>query len=333
VVKIKGLISSKNPIRILARLTFEELKLIIGFRRTSGAAKMENGFHALFFVIRFHGSFTTILNEIIMEQIKLNPNRAINFTKFKEGNEKGLEFFYKLLYPRTYYYGFKYIKDDVNAGCIVNEAFLRLWLSRKIITGPEHIETFVRKLTSDGCRAYYKTSSSRFHRNMLRLDEIENYQEFIGGYDPTFDETDILHHHEPGEEEKRQWDRVEAVIPNLSTDQQLFIKLCIKYSFDYEQMAWHIGGISDYQVARKVEKTLDCLKAVITDTEKLDKIEKTSRFRFEGDVSEEQSRILQMRYELQYSFSEIAEALNLDQGHIQKAFATASLKIRKIKIR
>jgi RNA polymerase sigma factor (sigma-70 family) len=269
-----------------------------------------------------------------MELIRPYPDTAIHFEKFRKGNEKGLEFFYKLLYPRTYYYGFRYIKDDVNAGCIVNEAFLRLWLSRKIITGPEHIETFVRKLTSDGCRAYYKTSSSRFHRNMLRLDEIENYQEFMAGYDPTLeDEADILYHHEPGEEEKRQWERVEAVIPNLSQDQQLFIRLCIKYSFDYGQMAWHIGGISDYQIAKKVEKTLEFLKAVITDTEKLNKLKKTSRFSFEGDVSEEQAMILQMRYELQYSFTEIAEALSLDQGYIQQAFATASLKIRKTKIR
>jgi len=273
------------------------------------------------------------LTEINMEQIKINPTRAVNFTKFKEGNEKGLEFFYKLLYPRIYYYGVKYIKDDVNADCIVNEAFLRLWLSRKIITCPEHIETFVRKLTSDGCRAYYKTSSNRFQRNMLRLDEIENYQDFMFGDDPNIEnEADVFCHHEPNEEEKKQWERLEAVIPNLSQDQQLFIRLCIKYSFDYGQMAWHIGGISDYQVARRVERTLECLKAVVTNTEKLNKIEKTSRFRFEGDVSDEQSMILQMRYELQYSFTEIAEALSLDQGYIQKAFASASLKIKKIKI-
>jgi len=40
-----------------------------------------------------------------------------------------------------------------------------------------------------------------------------------------------------------------------------------------------------------------------------------------------------MRYELQYSFSEIAAALNLNQGYIQQAFAAASLKISKTKIR
>jgi len=269
-----------------------------------------------------------------MEYIKLKPKSDINYTKFKEGNERGLEFFYQRLYPSIYYHVFRYIKDDVYASCIVNEAFLRLWLCRKNITCPEHIETFVRKLTADGCRAYFKTSSSRFHRNMLRLDEIENYQDFVVGYDSSEEEeTDTIYHHEPEEKEQKQWERVQAVIPNLSQDQQLFIRLCIKYAFDYGRMAWHIGGISDYQVARKVEQTLNALKEVITDTEKLDKIEKTSKFSFQGDVSEEQAAILRMRYELQYSFSDIAAALNLNQGYIQKAFAAASLKIKKTKIR
>ncbi|MFF5383723.1 hypothetical protein [Pedobacter suwonensis] len=68
---------------------------------------------------------------------------------------------------------------------------------------------------------------------------------------------------------------------------------------------------------------------LISDTEKFNKLENTSRFSFEGEVSEEESIILNMRYELQYSFSEIAEALNLDQGHIQRSFAAASLRIKK----
>ncbi len=269
-----------------------------------------------------------------LSRVSAIANHRKYFIEFKAGNERGFEFFYKLLYPSVYYYAFRYIKDDVNAGCIVNEAFLRVWLCRKTIICPAHIETFVRKLTGDGCRAYFKTSSSRFHRNMLRLDEIENYQDFIAGYDPNQeDETAIFDQHEPGEEEKKQWERVKAVIPNLSQDQQLFIRLCIKYAFDYGRMAWHIGGISDYQVAKKMEQTLKCLKALIADAEKLNQIKKTSRFSFEGDISDEQASILQMRYELQYSFSEIAAALNLNQGYIQQAFATASLKIRKTKIR
>jgi len=258
------------------------------------------------------------------------PNQKKYFTRFKEGDEKGFEFFYNRLYSSVYFYGFKYIKDDISADCIVSEAFLRLWLCRKNITCPEHIETFLRKVTADGCRAYYKTNANSFQHGMLRLDAIEDYQDFIGGYNPDYDlETDVVYYHEPGDEEKKQWERIEAVLPNLSSDQQLFIRLCLKYSFDYPRMAWHIGGISDYQVARKVERTLECLKAVIYDTGKFNELEKTSRFGFEGEVSAEESKILTMRYELQYSFSEIAEALNLDQGHIQRAFAAASLRIKK----
>ncbi|MEH3113424.1 hypothetical protein [Pedobacter terrae] len=252
------------------------------------------------------------------------------FTKFKEGDEKGFEFFYNRLYPSVYLYGFKYIKDDISADCIVSEAFLRLWLCRKNIACPEHIETFLRKVTGDGCRAYYKTNANSFQHSMLRLDAIENYQDFIGGYNPDDDlGTDAVYYLELRDEEKKQWERIEAVLPNLSHDQQLFIRLCIKYSFDYPRMAWHIGGISDYQVAKKVERTLECLKAIVNDAEKFSELGKTNRFSFEGEVSEEESKILTMRYELQYSFSEIAEALNLDQGYIQRAFAAASLRIKK----
>ena len=255
------------------------------------------------------------------------------FTKFLEGNEKGLEYFYRLLYPSLYYRGLRYIKDDVNAGCIVNEAFLRLWIARKRITSPSHIETFLRKLTSDGCKAYFKVSCNRFQRNLLRLDEIENYQEFIAGHDPEMDDDgQSVYQHEPEEQIKEQWEKVEAVIPNLSLDQQLFVQLCIKYSFDYGRIAWHIGGISDYQVARKVEKTLACLKSIITDTKKLEVVGSSSKFRFEGDVCQEQASILHMRYELQYSFAEIAASLKLDQGYIQQAFVSASLKVKKIKL-
>lgn len=254
------------------------------------------------------------------------------FNKFQEGNEKGLEFFYKRLYPSLYHRGLRYIKDDVNADCIVNEAFLRLWLIRKSINNPEHIETFVKKLTADACKAYFRTSSNRFQRNMLRLDEIENYQDFICGYDSeSVDDSDVIYQQELDEKVKSQWSQVDAIIPSLTEEQQLFIRLCLKYSFNYDRIAWHIGGISDYQVAIKVEKTLACLKAILTNAQKLNDVGRTSRFKFEGDLCAEQSAILNMRYELKYSFEEIAKALNLNQGHIQKVFANACTKIKKVK--
>ena len=255
------------------------------------------------------------------------------FNKFQQGNEKGLEFFYKRLYPSLYHKGLRYIKDDINADCIVNEAFLRLWLVRKSISDSDQIEVFLKKLTSNACKAYYKTSTNRFQRNMLRLDEIEDYQEFMCRYDPeNEDDSDILYKEELDKDLKEKWIKLETLIPNLTQDQQLFIKLCLKYSFNYERIAWHVGGIYEYQVARKVEKTLEYLKTILTDTQKLEIVGKTSRFKFEGDLCKEQSSILRMRYELQYSFEEISSALNLDQCYIQKVFVGACTKIKKVKL-
>lgn len=270
---------------------------------------------------------------MITSKLTAQSDYELHFSKFREGNEKGLEFFYKFWYPKLYFKGLKYIKDDVNAACIVSEAFLRLWLFRQSITTAEQIEVFIKKLTSDGYKAYFKTATYRFQRNMLRLDELENYQEFIGAHDPGYEtEPDTLYQHELDEVSTEQWEQVMKVIPNLTIDQQLFIRLCMKYSFDYGRIAWHIGGISDYEVARKVEKTLVCLKAIITDTQKLEMVGKANKFKFEGDVGEEQTAILRMRYELQYSFEEIAAALNLSQDYISRAFINAVTKIKKVKV-
>lgn len=261
-------------------------------------------------------------------------NQAKYFSIFKKGNESGLEFFYRLYYPSIYYYGFRYIKDDVNAHCIVNEAFLRLWLSRKAINHVSEIKRFVEKISREGFKAYFRTANNKFNRNMLRLDELENYQDFMMGYDQYIDEydDDIIESIEPDEHTTKQWKELESLIPNLSSDQQLFIRLCIKYSFDYGRIAWHIGGISDYEVATKVEASIEKLRSIICGTKKINLTAKKQKFRFEGNLDEQQMAILSMRYELQYSFEEIAGALNLEQGYIQKVFATTLLRIKKNKI-
>jgi len=256
-----------------------------------------------------------------------------NFLKFSQGDEKGLEYFYNRLYPSLFYKRKRYIKDEINADCIVSDAFLRLWLIRNTITDPDHIEVFLSKTTMDACKAYYRASRNNLRRSMLMLDDIENYQEFMAGYDPEeeLDHDDVIYQEEMDERLKLQWQQVEAVIPNLTENQQLFIKLCLKYAFNYERIASHIGGISDYQVGKTVEKILETIKAILTSSQKLDDIGKTGKFKFEGDLCEEQSRILHMRYELQYSFEEIASQLNLSEEHIKRAFVEAYAKVKKVK--
>jgi len=257
---------------------------------------------------------------------------AYHFTKFREGSEKGLVYFYNFWYPSLYYKGFRYIKDEVNAGCIVNEAFLKLWLIRERITAVGQIEVLIKKLIKDGCSTYFKADDHKFQRGLLRLDDIANYHEFIGEADPEYDIAEEICNQQDSEDEvKAQWERVAKVIPNLRADQQMLIRLSIKYSFDYSKIASYIGGISDRQVARKVEKTLLCLKAILTESQKLEQVGRANTFKFWGDVCEKELAILKMRYEMRYSFAEIATALNLSQAYVQQAFVNAMDKVKKVK--
>lgn len=267
--------------------------------------------------------------------IKKLPKALVSkdyFEKFRQGDEAGLTYFYRLLYPIYAYRTERYVKDDVIADCITQEAFLRLWLLRNSIKDVQHLHEFLVKQTHDAGIAYYRKTDTRFHRSLLRLDGIEDFQEFMLGYEMEDDEAeDTLLIQQLELEKKKQWDKLQTLLPNLSQQQQLFIRLCLKYSFSYDRIAWHLGGISDYEVAQRVEKTISTLKSALCDSNKLDCITKRKTLTCEGGLSDEQAKILNMRYELQYSFEEIAEALNLNDSHVKKAFVQAYATIRKSK--
>lgn len=256
-----------------------------------------------------------------------------NFEKFKNGKEEGLEYFYNQLYKTYAYRSERYVKCDCMAASIAQEAFLRLWLMRDRIESVEHMKEFIGKQIREAGSAYYRKSTVRFQRSLLQLDGIEDYQEFMMGYEmEEAYEEDTVFLEEIEKNKKEQLDKLNALLPNLSEQQQLFVRLCLKYSFSYDRIGWHLGGISDYEVAQKIENTIAVLKAALSDSEKLNVIMGPKKIDFEGALSDEQAQILQMRYELQYSFEEIAEALNLKDSQVKKSFITAYAVIRKSKL-
>jgi RNA polymerase sigma factor (sigma-70 family) len=253
--------------------------------------------------------------------------------QLKDGQESGLNHFYKKLYPKLVWWALKRVKDDVAASSITHEAFLKLWLLRGKMDDSAKLRAVLESQIHQGCEDFYQKSANRFHRSMIKLDDIENYQEFMGGYNPEDDpeEPDTIGQFELDEEKRLQWHQVEKVMPSLQRDQQLFIKLCLRFAFNYERIAWHLGGISDYQVAKKVEQTIETLRNIIGNGNKLTVAGRSSHFLFEGEISEEQAGILNMRYEMQFSFEEIAAELGLSQSHVQKVFVQARLAVNKVK--
>ncbi|WP_188751815.1 sigma factor-like helix-turn-helix DNA-binding protein [Parapedobacter defluvii] len=78
-----------------------------------------------------------------------------------------------------------------------------------------------------------------------------------------------------------------------------------------------------------MEQCIANLKAALSDTAKLDSATRTKPLVTEGMLTEEQAQVLAMRYDLQYSFEEIAEALQLDDAKVKSLFVQAHTVIKK----
>ncbi|MFC3199056.1 sigma factor-like helix-turn-helix DNA-binding protein [Parapedobacter deserti] len=259
---------------------------------------------------------------------KKNNERYFQF--YKSGNETGLNYFYYAYYDYYAWRAERFVKDDVVAHAMAQEAFLRLWLMRDIIRDVDHLHEFLGVQLREAGTAYYGKTTDRFHRSMLRLDGIEDFQEFMLGYEMEEEqEEDIVYLEQLEVEKQRQLELIKSLLPNLTDQQQLFIRLCLRYGFNYERIAYHLGGISDYEVAQRVEQCIANLKAALSDTAKLNSATRTKPLVTEGMLTEEQAQVLAMRYDLQYSFEEIAEALQLDDAKVKSLFIQAYTVIKK----
>lgn len=263
---------------------------------------------------------------------RTQKDTAEAFQRFKAGDEAGLNYFYHGYYSHYAWRAERFVKDDVVANAIAQEGFLRLWLMRDNIRDVAHLHEFLGQQLREAGMAYYRKSLNRFHRSMLRLDGIEDFQEFMLGYqleDET--EEDAVYLEQLEAEKQRQLEQVNRLLPNLTDQQQLFLRLCMRYSFSYERIAYHLGGISDYEVAQRVEQCIAHLKAALADTTRLDSATRTKPLIAEGMLTEEQAQVLAMRYDLQYSFEEIGAALQLDDTRVKSLFVQAYAVINKAK--
>lgn len=255
-----------------------------------------------------------------------------HFFLLQKGDERGLKFFYNRFYSYLFARTYRTTKDDCASASIVHEALLRLWLFREQIKNVDDILNFLKSQVRSAVTAFYRKTRNRFHRGLLQLDAIEDYQEFLLGYEiEDEEEIDLIYIEKLEEEKQQRLNKLNKLLPSLNQQQQLFIKLCLKYSFNYERIAYYLGGISEYEVSLRVEKTIDTLRTIFNSSQKMELLNKPSKIVLQGEFDDQQAEIFHMRYELQLSFEQISEALQLNPSTVKKLFVQAHAKITTAK--
>ena len=215
----------------------------------------------------------------------------------------------------------KALKDEVAGSGMVQDAFVRLWLLRDQLL-EEEIYTFLKAHLKKEIFAFYDQARNRFDARLFRFDELENPDFLLQVRDEEIDEFPEEDWNE-NDADRQHWRQLQLLIPNLTESQQRLIQLCIRYNFNYDRIAYCLGGIADYVVARQVEELLKKLKCILHEDNKLLEARRTGSITIDGNLSELQQKVMQMRYDLQYSFEEIAGALAIDEGQVKLAFARA----------
>jgi len=241
------------------------------------------------------------------------------FELLKQGHPDALELIYARYSRSIFWVGKRLISDEFVIETLVQDTFLKLWEKRDRIERPEHIYFFLRFVMKRECTYYYCRPRNKFYRNINRLEYYENYQEYMHGYDPRKEDEHIIDQ----EADQKAFDRIRSVFPLLSAERRRLIELCLKYGFQYKPIA-QVMGTSITQTSNEVKRAIKDIKTIINQGTALETKQKPAiAIKVQGEMTEDQEKVLQLRYEKKYSFASIATELKLSQKEVHAAFMAA----------
>lgn len=247
------------------------------------------------------------------QQLNAREKELISYHHFKNGESKGLTGIYNQHNRRMYWHAMGLLKDAFTVETIVQEAFVKLWNYRDKIEKPTHIYYFLRRVITHDCITFFNKPQYRFHKYISHFEDYENFQDYLCGYFPE----------EEGSEQGQPLDHLPALISLLPSHPQRILNLCLEYNFHYKEIA-DLTGLSFQAVAHEAKQAIDELRGIIKNGRKLEKVRSVKLVpNAEQKLNDEQEKILSLRYQEGYSFSKIADTMDLPQLYVQKQFLVA----------
>jgi RNA polymerase sigma factor (sigma-70 family) len=240
------------------------------------------------------------------------------YEQLKQGCPHALAAIYAQYRRRIFGMGRYLLRDDFVVECLVQDAFLKLWVHRDRIEGPEHILFFLLFVMKRECISYYTRPRNDFYRKIRSLESFDNYLDYMAGYDPNLD----IEAQKAQAKEQQDFELVQSVLPLLDAEGKHLIELCLKYGFEYKAIAQAMGT-SITEVSLKIKRAIATLKTIIDQGGTPNSKQKPATIKLQGSMTPAQAEILQLRCEKKYSFAAIAQSLNRTEKEVHREFVAA----------
>lgn len=242
-----------------------------------------------------------------------------NFELLKKSDPTALEIIYAQYRRLIFWVGRQYLDDDFIVENLVQDTFLKLWDYRAKIEDPLHILFFLKLVMKRSCYAHYSKPRNKFFRTVSSLESYENYQDYLGGYDPA----DAVQNLKNQKLDQKFFDHLNTVLPLIKPERRHLINLCLKYGFQYKAIAQIMGkGITE--TVNEVKRAIEDIKIIVDRRKVLEKKqENTTTDKVPQTLSERQSQVLMLRCEKKFPFAVIAQELNLSHKEVHEEFIAA----------